>query len=697
MLAIPLRATLLALALAAVLPGCLKVPTDLAEGPRTKAAPSTAAEVLSRHVRALGGEKKLRAVAQRTIEARMVFRPEEGCEPGDEGCVSEEQTGSFLLHNTAGGKLYRRTVVGEIAEERGFDGERGWRMQGGVLVVEDEFETARSREDAALHWYFDLKDRGVQVTLVRPRDEDFDGKARVLDGLRWEMQGGKVPPKTLWFERQTGLLAAEVMEEDVGDDTLRQTIIYEEYQPIDETMVSHRIRVIQELGPRSQEVEFVTQRVHHEPVDEKVFLAPELPTPERAPDERLAALAAAREAAAAQPKDAQTVVGHARAAWIAAHFDEAIEAANATLALDAREPEALFILARAHLLEGNLRSAEKTLRRAARAGVKKEVIALQRAWIHSRRREYSKLAKALDDAGNPSLAGRYRSFAGKPLRVSMPGKQCAAVVPLAIRKPLVAVEIVVGGESVRAMLDTGAADVILGDDLATSLGVVPQARTPMGGGVEVGHGQVPEIRIGDARIRNVPVDTFPAQSISDMAGEAGAGVRAVLGMRMLAPFQVTVDVNAGTLELVRRTSRCESERRTRRTGRAVPFWVHETHFLYVRAELNGAEGLYLVNTGMRGATVTGTRLAYGHAGIGTPPLRRGEMPMVSVPSVALAENLRAENVPGAYGVPEQTETADGFRLDGMLGLDLLSRWRWTIDFDERRFYLSGGEAAASGS
>jgi hypothetical protein len=519
----------------------------------------------------------------------------------------------------------------------------------------------------------------------------------VLDGLRWETEDKTVPPKTLWFDRQTGLLSAEVTQENVGNDILQQTIIYEEYQPVNETLVSHRIRVIQELGSRLQEVEFITQRVHHEPIDPKMFLPPEMPTPERVEDERLAALAAAREAAAAQPKDAQAAVGHARAAWAAAHFDEAIEAATKTLTLDAKEPEALFILARAQLLEGDLRGADRTLRRAARAGIKKEAIAIQRAWIHSRRREYGKLAKALDEAGNPNLAGRYRSFAGTPLRVSMSGNQCSTVVPLVIRKPLVALEVVIGGQNVLAMLDTGAADVILGDDLATSLGVVPQARTPMGDGAEVGHGQVPEIRIGDARIRNVPVDTFPAQSISDMAGEAGARVRAVLGMRMLEAFQVTVDVHAGTLELVRRGGRCASDLRKRRVGAKVPFWVHETHFVYVKAELNGAEGVYLVNTGMRGAAITGTHLAYAHAGIGTPPLRRGEMPMVKVPAVALAQKVRVENVLGAYGVPEQTETADGFRLDGMLGLDLLSRWRWTIDFDEQRMYFSGGEATPSGS
>jgi hypothetical protein len=692
-----IRRPLFALALLVLAPACLKVPVELAEDPSARAAPSTAAEVLTRHIRAIGGEDELRSLAQRTVEARLVMRPEEGCPEDDETCVTEEQTGTFLLRSTADGKMYRRTVFDDVMEERGFDGTQGWRLQAGALTLEDEAEAARSREDAVLHWYFDLEDRGVEATLERPRDEDFDQKTRTLDGLRWEISGADVPAKTLWFDRKTGLLQEEVIEEVVGDDRLVQTITYSDYRDVDGVLVPHRIRLIQQLGARSQEVVFITQRTDHEPIDPDLFAVPNVPPPEPAADERLAKLASARADAERQPRDARAAMALARAAWAAARFDEAMTAARATLALDAREPEALFILARAHLLRGELRRASRALTRAARAGVKDAAIAVQRAWIHSRTNDFAKLADALAEAGDPAMSGRYRSFAGEPLKVRMRGSACATTVELAVRQPLVAVPLTVGGQDVLALLDTGAADVILDEELAIALGIPIQTRTAIGESTSIGRGQIPELAIGDATVKNVPMDTLPRQSVKEMVGAVGAEVRAVLGTRLLARFQTTLDVQRGTLELVERAPRCAKELRARRTGASAPFYVHETHYLYMHASMNDAEGLYLVNTGMRGAAVAGNTSAYAHAAVGPPPMRRGETPLVTVPTFAITDGVRFENVVGAYGVPEQTETSDGFRLDGMLGLDLLSTRRWTIDFDEQKLYFGDGTAPAAGS
>ena len=65
---------------------CLKVPDELSDEPGgTAAAPSTAAEVMDHYVEGSGGEKALRALPARSIEARMIIRAHEGCEEGDEG------------------------------------------------------------------------------------------------------------------------------------------------------------------------------------------------------------------------------------------------------------------------------------------------------------------------------------------------------------------------------------------------------------------------------------------------------------------------------------------------------------------------------------------------------------------------------------------------------------------------------------
>jgi len=241
--------------------GCLRIPPDLPEEPDgTVAAPTTAGEVLARYIEGSGGEAQLRDLAARTIEARMVVRAQEDCAVDDETCLAEDQVGSFVLRTTADNKLYRRTVLGELVEEKGYDGETGWQLAGEILQIESAEELALSKEDAVLHWYFDLAERGIQVTLVRPRKEDSEGQVSVLDGVYWELPGTGASPKTMWFDRTTGLLREEVVEEGEGEDLLSQTILYDDYREIDGIQVPHIIRVVNEAGGQEQIVEFITQR-----------------------------------------------------------------------------------------------------------------------------------------------------------------------------------------------------------------------------------------------------------------------------------------------------------------------------------------------------------------------------------------------------------------------------------------------------
>src|SRR5690606_36537943 len=128
---------------------------------------TTAAEVLDRYTRALGGEEALRAHPQRTVEARLVLRAEPNCEPGDESCLSEDQSGSFLHQSTLEGRLYQRTVLGDNVEEHGFDGKLGWSLLGNeALRLDTPGEAEISREEGLLHWHLDASKRGVELQLL---------------------------------------------------------------------------------------------------------------------------------------------------------------------------------------------------------------------------------------------------------------------------------------------------------------------------------------------------------------------------------------------------------------------------------------------------------------------------------------------------------------------------------------------------
>lgn len=687
----------LALALPVVVAGCLKVPEgDLDTPGDTTAAPTDARSVIDRYIKAIGGEKALRKIGQRTVEARMTLLPETGCEPDDDSCRKDEIVGTFTLQSTADQRLYRRTVINKRIEEEGFDGKTGWQYRGGFLVLEDDDEAAVTREDATLHWYFDYDKRGVELALEKPRDKDFDGKPRILDGLRWSTKADLVPPKTQWYDRATGLLVEEILEDPGSKPPIAQHILYDDYRPVDGVLVPHNIRLVNKIGDRVQEIVFVTQRVDHGPIKPEVFQIPELPPPEKAKDERLIQLAKARDAAAAAPKDLAAQVALARALWSAAHFDEAAEAALAALKLDPKEAEALWIAARARILQGRFKEAGPLLDRAAKAGVRDDLVHLQRAWIASHERDFAGVAAALDHAGPPfaQFAGRYRNFAGKPLQLALKGNACSVELPIVIEGTVAFVDVQIGDETVRALVDTGAADVVLDAEIAAKLKVPIRERSRIGEGAaaEIGHGQLDRITLGAATVSAIPIDVFPHEILVQMTGGVGAPPQAVLGARLLELFQVTLDMGARKLTLVSPTSKCKAALAAQRTGSGTPFYVHETHFLYTLGAMNGAEGLFLVNTGMQGVALTATTNAFARAGIAAPPLRRGEAALVDVAEFTLGNAFTAKNLRAAYGYFEQEESSDQFRIDGMLGLDFIGNGRLTIDYSERKLYFTPGPA-----
>ena len=685
-----------AAALVLALAGCLKVPADTDEPGSEQAAPKAGKEVIDRYVTALGGEPALRKITQRTVDARMTFLPETGCTEADKDCRREEKIGSFTLQTTADAKMYRRTNLDNQIDEQGFDGTMGWQLRGGILVLEDAEDSAISREDANLHWYLDLDKRGVELTLEPTRTTDHANQPRTLDGVRWHVKAVPAQDKTLWFDRSTGLLAEEMLEDKNSEETLRQWVLYDDYREVDGVKIPHKIQLVNQIGDREQQVIFTTQRVDHAEFDTTVFKVPVVPPPKRAEDPLLAELVKVRDAAKAAPKDRDAQLAHTRIAWSAGHFEEAAAAAQATLKLDPKETEALWILARQQVLAGKYKEAEANLARAAKAGVKPQLIQAQKAWIHSHQRDFAAVARDLDELGpdNAALASRYRTFVGQPLKVSVAGNGCQQDLPLTrdVGAPMLQVEI--GGEKVLAMLDTGAADVIVDTALAAKLKLPIRSRTPIGEKAEIGHTQIDSLKIGDITIANVPVDVFPSETLAQMSGSRQAA-SAVIGVRVLEQFQVTYDLPGKQLSLVFSGPKCKAALAANRRGGSTPIWLHETHFVYTMGTLNGAEGLFLINTGMQGVDLTATSRAYALAGIGAPPLRRNEPAIVEVEDFSLGDLLHASKLRGAYGYFEQGESSDQFRIDGMVGLDVLARRRVTFDFPERKLYFSDPSAPAA--
>jgi tetratricopeptide (TPR) repeat protein len=684
------RALSRCLALLLLLPGvgvgCLTIPENLDDPDAAPSAPSTVQELLDRHIAATGGAEALRALKQRTTEARVVFQAQEGCKEGDADCVWEETTGQFVLFSTADARMYRRMVVGDNVLERGFDGKTGWQMQAQpqVLVIEDPVAFPVLREDALLHWYFDVQLREELTLELLPARKEEGGLE--LDGIMWFAASPTLPQAEKWFDRATGLLYEEIERDGESGDTVRR--VYEDYREIDGVKVPWLIKQITEVeGYADHIVELRIQVVHHREVREEMFAVPELGPTEPEPDQLLTMLAQAKTDAEKPGADVLAHVTHARLAYAAIHFDEAKAAAKRALAMDKNEIEAMYILGRVALLEGDLREADKLVRQAIVKGLREDEAARQLAWIHMRRGEWGKAAKALSEAGSPELAARYAAFSGKPLDAKMGGNGCSTQLPYEDVNGAIVLTVDADGSPLKMLFDTGASDLLLSDTRARKLVIGTDAEAPLvGGGPALKQGQLDTLTIGDLTVANVPVTMIPDDQMGQVVGIEG--IDGVIGIRALAGRQLTVERESKRLILVEPGKRCSKQLEANRLGPVVPFWVHETHYIYLLAQLNGAEGLYLLNTGMRGADLTANGGAYAHAGVGAPPMLGGAPSLARIESFALGEKHELKDLGAAWGFMEQNATTDGFRLDGMLGLGTLGEG-WTLDFEQQRLYLPG--------
>jgi tetratricopeptide (TPR) repeat protein len=613
-----------------------------------------------------------------------VFVPQENCAPEDPACIAKEMVGQFVLYATIEGELFRRMVVGERIDERGFDGKTGWNLiNGASLSIENEQQSLASREDALLHWYLDTEARKLDLQLVEARSKDHDGADRTLDGIRWQSTEGQLPDRTMWFDRETGLLREEV--EQLSPDS-QLVIIYDEYREVDGVKVPHEIRQIEE-GPGGQsQIDIHVQGAHHRELREGLFAIPQLAPPKPAADEYLTMLAEAQAAAAANPKELIAQMDHARISFAVAHFDESKAALNKALALEPNEPEALWFRARIALLQGDFKSAKRDLDKAKKIGLREEEWSKQMAWIHSHQRKWAKVGDNLRTAGQPDLADTYDALIEPALKGSFAGRACSATTPISkdtdFAPPVI--QATIEGREVKLLLDTGTRDLILGETLARELLITRDADSPIGatGGPPLPHGQVETLEIGTFKLEHISAALVPDAALAASA----VGVDGVLGVRPLLDYQVIFDNEKAQLEIFDTSRRCARKAKANRVGNEIPFVVHETHFVYLNAKINDSETVLLLNTGMRGADIAASTPAHARAGIGQPVVVGDEMGLANVRSFALVGGDEYSGLYSAYGVFEGAATTDNFRLDGMVGLRGLGPGRVVIDFPRRHIY-----------
>ena len=196
------------------------------------------------------------------------------------------------------------------------------------------------------------------------------------------------------------------------------------------------------------------------------------------------------------------------------------------------------------------------------------------------------------------------------------------------------------------------------------------------------------MKLGEARLANVPVSLLDLEGIGPQLGEPR--LDGILGTVPLYHFLSTIDYVNGELVLLPRGSAAR--------GVAVPFWLAEDHFMVAWGTLNGGRPmLFFVDTGLAGAGFTGPKSTVREAGVVLQPegavdgLGAGgafsAVPF-EVGELSLGD-VSHEHVPAVDGAfPKQLERSMGFRIGGLISHQFFRSHALTLDFSAMRLRIA---------
>jgi len=316
------------------------------------------------------------------------------------------------------------------------------------------------------------------------------------------------------------------------------------------------------------------------------------------------------------------------------------------------------------------------------------------AEVSYRRGDFAKAAESQDAAGNRAVAAKLRSFAGRqPYEIEAPE---TVRVPFTQTDPLPILRgRINGGEEFEFLLDTGGAELILDTTYGKQAGI-PRfggERSVFGGGktATVGHGAAGSLTMGEATIRNLPIQMLDLQPIGASLGRPN--LIGIVGTCVLYRFLATIDYPGESLILRRKGT----ETAVSAEGVDVPFQMADDHFMLAEGTFNrGPPLLFFVDSGLGGGAFTCPASTLMAAGIerGSTEVVEGEggggtmsaWPF-DVDSLSLGE-ARQEGLQGIGGpFPPQLEYAYGFRIGGLISHGFLSEYAVTFDFDQMTIRL----------
>jgi len=286
--------------------------------------------------------------------------------------------------------------------------------------------------------------------------------------------------------------------------------------------------------------------------------------------------------------------------------------------------------------------------------------------------------------------------------------QDICTIPFIITDPLPLIRLQISGMTCYALIDTGGDSLILDNEFADELGIVPIAARigTFGGGLqaEKGFAVGEQLNLGEISVPHFPITILPTQRFSPGFADGKYTIGAILGTGVLKQFLSTIDYPNHCLTLRPRTDpSMEALMRENPGGymTEIPFALHASHMMIAKGSINGVSDLSLfVDSGLDSPAAMAlpkqtlevlnlplpeTRINEGSIGGGGGVYPSG---LFSLESIGLGP-LVQEKMTGEYGsFASHNYWGNGFILDGLISHQFLRHYSWTLDSDGMRFLFS---------
>jgi len=250
-----------------------------------------------------------------------------------------------------------------------------------------------------------------------------------------------------------------------------------------------------------------------------------------------------------------------------------------------------------------------------------------------------------------------------------------------------------GAPPVDCALDTGAGQCMLLPEVGASLGVaIAETRRAMGAGgpVEVQIGRVASVAVGDATAKDLEILMSP--ELARIGAVIGTRLGGNIGFNFLERFRVTIDYERLLLDLADADEpRAESPTRVE-----LPFTLAHPQkpLILIAVRANDEPFQFALDTGAS-TTVIAPALAKrcGVEGIAIPSMSGGGGAVAA--SAGVLDKLAIDRLTVSRVRVVVAEFLDalgqavGVQLDGILGTNVLRRFRVTIDYPGRSLRLDG--------